>query len=171
LKKESPGTYETCRDVAIEAARLGLSVVPPREDRSKAPMVSWKRYQEIPADIDRVKQWYSVDRHGVGLVTGRVSRNLEVIEFEDLEIYTRFKECAHELGLDSLIERIETGYLERSPSGGFHWLYFTEDHPTGNTKLAQSINDSGERKTRIETRGEGGYIIIAPSHGPVHPLG
>ena len=45
------------------------------------------------------------------------------------------------------------------------------DEVEGNLKLARRVDDDGEIKVLIETRGEGGYTIIAPSSGPVHETG
>jgi putative DNA primase/helicase len=80
-------------------------------------------------------------------------------------------------GLGESAERIEAGYLEQSPSGGFHWLYRCPEI-SGNIKLARrpkapdEMNDPEDKiKVLIETRGEGGYIVVAPSHGRVHPSG
>jgi hypothetical protein len=80
------------------------------------------------------------------------------------------------LGLPNLVERIEAGYLEQTP-GGVHWLYRCEEI-TGNAKLAQRLKRPEEKqqpkdkwKVLIETRGEGGFMIAAPSHGKVHPSG
>ena len=49
----------------------------------------------------------------------------------------------------------------------------TVDELRGNTKLAERPNpsDPNKRDVLIETRGEGGFIIIAPSSGKVHPTG
>src|SRR5262249_40695254 len=63
---------------------------------------------------------------------------------------------------------------ESSPGGGIHWLYRCSDR-RGNTKLAErpapTEQDPHAREPLIETRGEGGWIIIAPSNGAVHPSG
>ena len=74
-----------------------------------------------------------------------------------------------------MIDRIEAGYLDRSPSGGIHWLYRCAII-AGNTELARYLSDEIEASTGnpkikplIETRGEGGYIICAPTNGTVHP--
>jgi putative DNA primase/helicase len=57
-------------------------------------------------------------------------------------------------------------------SGGVHWLYRAPDGQ-GNTKLAERLDraDPSKREVLIETRGVGGFIVIAPSHGKVHPSG
>jgi putative DNA primase/helicase len=77
---------------------------------------------------------------------------------------------AHASGLGNLVEKIEEGYSEQSPSEGIHWPYRCSEI-NDNTRLACRPGGDGTVKILIETRGEGGYIIIAPSYGRVHPSG
>lgn len=155
---------------ATKAARkAGLCVVPPREDGTKAPISEWKRYQHERPASSELKTWYIDLRHtGIGYVTGRVS-GIECFEFDDAATYDAFKSAAVDHDLDELVERIEQGYSDRSPSGGIHW-YYRCDEIGGNTALARRP-EPGKPKGRplIETRGEGGYVIAAPSYGTVHP--
>src|SRR5204863_7012750 len=72
-------------------------------------------------------------------------------------------------GLAALYDHLSRGYLEATPAGGRHLLYRC-DKIEGNQKLA-TRSDGEKRQTLIETRGEGGLIIVAPSHGTVHPSG
>jgi putative DNA primase/helicase len=135
-------------------------------------MGTWKAFQKTRATAGVIKQWYASGRHGVGLVLGEISGGLELFEFEEYPTYGLFKERAINVGLQTLIERIEEGYLERSPSGGMHWLYRCLEEIRGSTKLAKRPTDEPSKfKTLIETKGEGGYVIIAPSCGGVHPTG
>lgn len=92
-------------------------------------------------------------------------------------LYEPFREAAEAVGLGNLVERIEAGYLERSPSGGTHWLYKCSE-TGGNTKLARHLSDEIDEATGraivkplIEVRSGGGYIIVAPTNGRVHPTG
>lgn len=165
----------TVFQTALAARLLGISVVPPRQDGTKAPDGCWAEYQKRIPGLPIVQRWYDSGLTGVGFVTGRVSGNLECFEFDDAGTYDQFKVAADVSGLGELVERIEAGYCERTPSGGVHWLYRCETI-SGNTKLAQRSGPTTEdgkptRKTLIETRGQGGYVIAAPSHGTVHPSG
>lgn len=161
------------RDVALLALDLGLSPGHPKQDGSKKPDGPWKEYQTSPASRETVESWY--DRHGrtgVGLFTGYA--NLELFEFDCAETYERFKAVAVELGIGDLVDRIEAGYLERTPGGGWHWFWYSEA-VAGNTKLAErprpTEKDPHGREPLIETRGIGGWAVIAPSNGSVHPSG
>jgi hypothetical protein len=165
----------------MEAARLGLSIYPPTEDGEKKPDGPWKENQSIRASLDQIQRWYGTTgpprRTGLGIVCGTVSGNIEAFEFDALgRLYGPFLEAARALGLGELVERISAGYEEESPSGGVHWLYRCSTI-AGNTPLARylsdDLNEKGEPipKPLIETRGQGGYLVIAPSNGRVHPTG
>jgi AAA domain/Bifunctional DNA primase/polymerase, N-terminal len=171
-------------DTALLALNLGLSPVPPMEDGTKRPFAdipdgvhedgrpkfTWKPYSVKPATVDRVRSWFTNGRKSIGLATGY--NGLECFEFDCRQTYEDFLEAATELGYGDLVDRIRTGYEEFTPGDGVHWLYYC-DETRGNTKLAERPNpaDPNKRDPLIETRGDGGFIIIAPSNGTVHPSG
>lgn len=162
------------RDTASAALALGISVIPAAEDGTKRPGTGeWKRFQENRATPEQVFSWFG-SRTGLGFVCGGVSRGLELFEFDDRETYQRFKDAAVGLGGGPLVESIEAGYLEETPGGGVHWFYYSSEI-RGSTKLAvrRSDDSQGVRtvKTLIETKGEGGFVIVAPTFGKVHPSG
>jgi hypothetical protein len=173
------GSMSPVYETAIIAHDAGLCVLPPKENGSKAPdLDSWTRYQTTPASRADIETWYDGDqRSGLGLVTGAVSGNLEALDFDCLTTYRAFVELAIAAGLGELIERIEAGSLEETPGGGRHWFYRC-DVIAGNTKLARRLKRPEEMRDEhdtiaplIETRGEGGYVVVAPSNGRVHPSG
>lgn len=164
-----------CAAVAREAHELGLCVLPPREDGSKRPIGLWTERQKTSSTREEVEEWYG-SRTGIGLVTGAVSGNVELFEFDDRVAYEAFKAAAPP-EIATLVERLEEGFLEKTPGGGFHWFYRCEV-VSGNLKLAsrpkrpeEMLHPKDKWKTLIETRGEGGYVVIAPSHGRVHASG
>jgi putative DNA primase/helicase len=91
-------------------------------DGSKAPVGEWSQYQKVRPSRQQIKTWYG-PHTGIGLVCGKVSGNLECLEFDDLATYDAYKALATVVGLGDLVEQVEAGYLEQSPSGGIHWLY------------------------------------------------
>lgn len=160
--------HESVIEAVSRATACGLCVVPPREDGTKAPDVSgWTKYQNLRPDKETIDAWYKGHRQrtGLGFVCGTVSGNLEVLDFDDCDTYHAFKQACIDNGLAEVVEFIESGYLEYSPNG-VHWLYRC-DEISGNQKLATNK----DRKALIETRGEGGYIVAAPSHGKVNSRG
>jgi putative DNA primase/helicase len=171
-------------DTAIALTQLGYSVVPTRADGTKAPAGDWKRWQKERPTEQHIRAWLGNGHYdGIGLVCGAVSGNLEMLELEGRAIAegisARMAEIAEASGLAELWSRIVTGYSETSPSGGIHFLYRVDGPVAGNTKLARRPATPEELKANpdeklyvlVETRGEGGYVIIAPSNGRTHPSG
>jgi len=146
--------------------------VPPKEDGTKAPIEAWATYQRERPNADKIKAWYRNGRRGVGLVCGKVSKNLELFEFDDAETYDEYILAAEQSGLGPTVKRVEDGYCEVTPGGGRHWLYYCQDTPE-TTKLATRPSRTPGKRTDalIETKGEGGYVIIAPSCGRTHQSG
>lgn len=141
--------------------------MPPTQDGSKRPGVgSWATFQKQRPSEALLRQWYSNGRTGLGWVTGAVSKNLEVLDFDDRGTFQEFRRVAADAGLGALVDRLCLGYLEYTPNGAH--IAYRCSQIAGNTKLAQRAAD---RKALIETRGEGGFIIVAPSHGGVNPKG
>lgn len=159
---------DTYLATALAASRAGFSVLPPKEDGSKQPLDAWKQYQETPASEAVIRNWYAGRRTGIGAVMGPVSRNTELFEFDDAGTFVKFMEVASAAGLRPLVERIKSGYSERTPGGGIHW-YYRCAVVSGSTRLACKRREDGSIKVLIETKGTGGYAIMAPSSGNVHP--
>lgn len=167
---------------ALLASSAGLSVFPPKEDGSKKPDTRrWVDYVHPDSEgrfvrlgDDEIHQAYANGRTGVGIFTGLASGGVELFEFDDRTTYERFLEVADAAGLGDLVTSIRAGYEETTPNDGVHWFYRCAE-VAGNTKLAnRPAPTAGNRhgvKTLIETRGNGGYAVTAPSSGAVHPTG
>ena len=161
---------------ALDFYDAGCSVVPARDDGSKAPLGSWKQYQVKRADKEQLIAWFGTGHSGLGVVTGQVSGNLELVELEGRAVaegcLDEIREIAINSGLADLWTIISGGYVERTPSGGIHFLWRIADEPVpGNTKLAKRAGENDSVLVYAETRGEGGFVVTAPSHGSVHPSG
>jgi putative DNA primase/helicase len=163
----------------------GCAVIPVRADGSKAPLVAWRQYQQRRADRERVTAWFSTGAPGIAVVCGMASGGLEMLELEGRAVEEGFGaklvQLVNAAGLGEVWQRVAvSGYAERTPSSGIHLLYRVEGGPVErNVKLARRPATEGELaedptdkiKTLAETRGEGGYTIVAPSHGTVHDTG
>ncbi len=166
----------TALETALVAHNLGLYVLPPREDGTKMPISEVgedgeKHWAKKRGNAAGITEWYANGRSGCGVVTGSVSNHLELFEFDDKDTYLEFKRAAHTIGLHPLVERIEQGYCEQTPGGGIHWFWYCAPAEKS-TKLARRPSDSpNEIETLIETKGESGYAVIAPSAGKVHNNG
>lgn len=160
----------------------GCSVVPIKRDGTKSPQGNWKALQRIRMSITEVKTvWASTPTTpGVAVICGKVSKNLEMLELEgpytDADTLEAIELAAERNGMSELWRSLVSGvgYIEWTPSGGLHFLYRISDHDVpGNTKIAQAPDPTNGNllKTRAETRGEGGYVIVAPTPGACHPSG
>jgi P4 family phage/plasmid primase-like protien len=150
----------------------GLSLVPCGQD--KRPTVKWKEYQKrtpTPAELNR---WLQTDAEAFAAVCGQVSGGLEIIDFDDnagalpmaysaLDFYDAWRD---EVG--ALVDHHKM-VVQRTGGGGFQVAYRCA-HPAPNQKLAWVQDEAQEhgRSIAIETRGEGGYAVVAPS---LHPSG
>ncbi len=160
---------------ALALHDAGCSVVPIALDGTKRPSIPWKQYQTGRADRDTVTTWFAEGHQGLGVITGSASGNLELLELEGRAVaegkLRDLAEMAMSSGLADLWRRVTAeGYMTRSPAGGLHLLYRVLGPVAGNTKLARRKNENGV-EVLAETRGEGGLVVVAPSHGPVHPTG
>ena len=162
-----------------------LSIIPVRDkddDRgyAKSPLGKWTYNQKHRYNKDEL--WHVMEKFNtsaVGIVCGKVSENLEVIDIDSKYLP----------GIDAtLFKDLENFYPEiwpllrihKTPSGGFHLLYrITGGVPEGNQKLAgrlpseyevqqDKINNPHKKKELkeinfLETRGEGGQVVAPPS--------
>ena len=162
----------TILEAAREAFNAGLCPIRARVDGTKAPLGEWKRYQTDRPELLEVDSWFA-NWPNLGLVCGQVSQRLECLEFEGSFLLR--------IGLNQVLERMRAaglyevfsnwvdGYSEVTPGGGLHILVQLEGQGPlpGNTKIAMSTAN----ETWIETRGEGGFVVVAPSNGATHPSG
>jgi len=149
----------------------GYCVVPSRDDNSKRPFGKWKDYQQDRPAWVTVEEWLASDRYtGIGVITGKVSGNIEMIELEGPRDY--MAKALKKIGqlvkryddsdISKLWETVINGCVETSGGGGLHMFVRVSDGDVpGNSKLA--ADEHG--KVLAETRGEGGFVIVAPTPG------
>jgi Bifunctional DNA primase/polymerase, N-terminal/AAA domain len=131
----------------------GISTIPCGAD--KRPRIkSWDEYQKAVPSPEELEQWFRGPNQ-IALLGGRV----QCIDFDDKYskgIFSRFCARAADCGLDGLIGEC---IMQQTPSGGMHLVFQCDGAPIRNDKLASKAN----HETLIETRGDGGYFLIAPS--------
>ena len=136
----------------------GLCVLPARRAQKRPDVGSWKPYRKrLPTEAE-VSAWMTNDPDAICIVCGAISGNLEIIDFD------AGGECFDTW--ESLIpaELFNRVVIEQTPSGGFHVAYRCQQEICGNMKLAQ--RERGDQiVTLIETRGEGGLFLCAPTDG------
>lgn len=163
----------------------GYSVVPVSSDGSKRPAIQWKKYQTERADAETLELWFANwnSDYGLGVVTGAVSGNLEMFEAEGRAVreglVPQLAAAMTDLGEADLWVTLTGGYTELTPSGGIHWYYRVDGPARKNTKLARRPSTDAELAAHpeaklqvlMETRGEGGYTVLAPTPGTHHHTG
>lgn len=128
---------------------------------------------------------------GLGILTGSASvmrtssgeaAPIEMLEFEGRAMHRldEVEQLARDSGLGDLWDRVtRDGYTEGTPSGGVHLIYAVAVPPgtsavgtvAGNRKLAHrpttpdelAADPKTKRLALAETRGEGGFVVIAPT--------
>lgn len=180
----------TSENIHLEGALAwydaGFSVIPVLADGTKRPIGTWKQFQEQRATREHVISWFkTTPQCGVGVIMGAVSCHREMFELEGRALTTttldKIAAVAERDGILDLWERFfDTGYRELTPSGGIHIIYVISDADVpGNTKIArrpaneEEIAENPRERVKVlaETRGEGGFVVVAPSHGAVHKTG
>jgi hypothetical protein len=141
----------------------GLSVIP--VGANKRPLVSWKEFQARKATDEEAAAW----ELPVAIVAGPVSGGITAIDFDDGG--SAFKTWGEvvKATLPDIGNRV---VVQQTPSGGYHVVY-RSPYSIENRKLAQRKgtaadgDEDGRPIVLIETRGEGGYFVAAPSPGYV----
>lgn len=146
------------QQASLQYLQHGLSVLPAKRVDKRPCIGSWKQYQQrLPAQTE-LDAWFSNPQDGICIITGRISGNLEIIDFDNGgELFDAW----YQLVPADLRNRL---VIEQTPSGGWHVIYRCESAISGNMKLAQRKNDH-KIHTLIETRGEGGLFLCAPTTG------
>ena len=170
-------------DTATAYLRAGLCVLPAILAEKRPALAGWKQYQRRLPTERQVSSWFAADTP-LCVLAGAVSANLEMIDFDhEGELFDRWRELVATES-PALVERL---IIERSQSGGRHAIYRCAEPVSGNRKLAQRTIEapsaepviiSGKRHvprqvgdrfevtlTLIETRGEGGLFLCAPTPG------
>jgi hypothetical protein len=128
------------------------------------PKHGWEPYQERRATPDELERWLDAGVQAFAVVGGKISGNLEIIDFDVARLFHRWFD-----EVEPLIEQYGLPHQQTGSLTGYQVAYRASNRK-GNQKLAWVPNDSEEtgREIAIETRGEGGYAIFAPS---LHPSG
>lgn len=168
---------------AITYLNAGLCVLPAIPSEKRPAIGAWKQYQQRLPTERQVRTWFA-ESPATCILTGAVSGHLELIDFDgEAELFELWRAMVGS-ELPELEERL---VIERSQSGGRHVVYRCQDPIPGNQKLAQRtiavesaepVVIAGKRyvprrtsgrfeitMTLIETRGEGGLFLCAPTPG------
>ena len=171
------------KQAALIYRKSGISVLPTGKD--KIPLISWKSRQSLIPTEESVRIDFSKPGMCVALVTGKVSGNLEILDFDfNGEFFENWQELVENESQGLILRLVK----QKTQNGGYHIAYrCPEVEIPGNMKLASDyieVSCPGEHEfkgkklkaiqqngncyispTYIETRGEGGYFLACPSPG------
>lgn len=164
----SPVSFLEC--ALFLSQKRGISVVP-IEDGLKMPPkgVRWKNYQTEIMKEKEVRGHFGYANR-MALITGKVSNHLECIDFDMPGRYDEWRQILDDNGHADLTARL---VVESTPRGGAHVYYHCPDGIESNQKLALrfatleelALKPAERAKATIETRGEGGLVVVQPSDG------
>jgi predicted P-loop ATPase len=145
---------------ALKYIKSGLSVIPV-DVNTKQPVIPWKEFQISLMPETQVNDVFNNDT-GIAVVCGDVSGGLEILDFDNHQGNAKevFKEYCNIEDVKEIIQKYNVPF-EKSKSGGYHIL-FRSKNSGNNHKLARKLYNN-KPDTIIEIRGNGGYVIIAPS--------
>ena len=128
----------------------GFSVIPLIVGKKEPAVDSWKPFQEKKPTKVQIEKWfYSGSQYNMGVVCGRVSGNLVVLDFEDAKI-------AYKVFGKGITK--ETFCVKSGSGKGLH-IYFFAEYGCRKFKISELA---------LDVQGEGSYVAAAPS---LHPSG
>lgn len=156
---------------ALSYLRAGLSLIPCNPAPDKSPVSqylpadeegkrTWAPYQVIAPTENTVRIWFTTGSRSIGLLGGKVSGNLEILDFDAPELF---------LPWAMKVEQQRSGLVgklvkQKTPRGGFHVMYRCSTIG-GCGPLARRKTKEGKTEKLIETKAEGGYVLVYPSAG------
>ena len=145
-------------DVAQAYLSAGLCALAAIRAEKRPAVGRWKQYQTRLPTAAELSAWMANNPDAVCILCGQASGNVEIIDFDaEGECFDTWETLIPPDLFDRLV-------IEGTPSGGFHVIYRCEAPICGNLKLAQR-HDGEKIATLIETRGEGGLFLCAPTAG------
>lgn len=150
---------------ALAIAMTQRLYVFPVTPRGKTPAV--KKWQdEATRDPDRIRAWFEAASYNIGISTG--ASNLLVVDLDDGHGATPPEPWLGARHGNEVLARLAAAagekpptntYTVTTPTGGLH-LYFRQPEEIS------LRNSAGTLGWRIDTRGNGGYIVAAGSRRP-----
>ncbi|MBU0641300.1 MAG: bifunctional DNA primase/polymerase [Planctomycetes bacterium] len=149
---------DTLQSVAVDYLAAGLCALPARRAEKRPAVGQWKQYRtRLPTEAE-VSAWFANEPDAICILCGRASGHVEMIDFDaGGELFDAW---AARIPPDLLAKLV----IESTQRGGRHVCYRCERAVCGNMKLAQR-RDGEKITTLIETRGEGGLFLCAPTPG------
>jgi Bifunctional DNA primase/polymerase, N-terminal len=169
----------------LQANRAVLPIAPGRKAPSlttagEPEEIAWKPYQRMLPRPWQVRAWFRGPRlMGIGIAAGPVSGAtlddgtrvaLEFMDIDAPDVVPVYEGLVIVRGYGKLLASLP---CEDTPKGGRHYGYLCRTWG-GNTvfarrKIGRKPDGSDDVTTLIETRGEGGLCVVAPTPPGIHP--
>lgn len=163
------------QNAAFDYSTAGLATLP--VNNAKRPTVeAWTHYQKTKPNDAEIRRWFNGSKSettGLAIIAGKVSGNVEVLDVDcKYDLTGSLMEDFCELVKEHLPELFPKLVIAKTVNKGFHILLRVPvESIQGNKKLASRTATDDEAKSGdkvkvlIETRGDGGYIVAAPTVG------
>jgi hypothetical protein len=119
----------------------------PFDFKTKKPSIPWAEFQTRRPGQDELYEWFSRGRRNIGVVCGKVSGGLVVIDFDGEDTFQRFAQEHPEIVNNTWVAKTARGY---------HVYLRTKEPPRP------------AHRGKIDIKGEGSVVLVPPS---VHPSG
>lgn len=164
----------------VEEARLwfeaGYAVLPSHEDGTERPCDQHRSDQGTRPDWAELDGWLRSGRcPGIGVLTGTISGNAEMIEIAGpperaLATVTALLECATGLGTRSLLDRVWNGCTEQSAEGGIRtFIRVAGGHLLGSRPSPWTRTASPRRGREARASSSSSGPISGPGHASPTP--
>lgn len=144
-------------DIALGYLRRGWSVIP-LNAKDKKPAIPWQAFSSKHPSADLVTAWFKGNVRNIGIPTGAVS-GIIVLDIDKAKKEGDVDGFASLAVLEADRGALPETLTATTGSGGRHYVF---KHPGG------TLANFSKKKIGIDLRGDGGYIMAAPS---VHPSG
>jgi len=163
VNAKSESKRDMMNRIAREYYNAGLNVLP-LEKGEKCPNknIKWKKWKTVLMLPDEHEFFFSQydASHGIGVITGLGSGGLEAIDIDTKNDprESRFIEFGNNIKSLPCFQKL---VKQKTVNNGRHLLYRCPN-PLGNKQLAFA---EGVKSPAIETRGQGGFLVVCPTDG------
>jgi hypothetical protein len=163
------------QNAALDYSAAGFATLP--VNIAKRPTLgAWVHYQKTKPTGSEISNWFNGTKSettGVAIIAGKVSGNLEILDIDcKYDLTGSLMEDFCSLVKEHLPQLFPKLVIAKTVNNGFHVLFRAPaECVQGNKKIASrpatgdEVTSGDKEKVLIETRGEGGYIVAAPTVG------
>lgn len=156
-------------DFANDLLKANICAIPCKMPDKRPALDTWTEYESVLPLIGEHNF-----NGGLGIITGKISGNVFVLDVDikyDIS-GTLLERLENEIGPELWDRIFQNSYIQKTVNNGLH-IFLKCEEIEGNLKLARryatdeekAINPDEKVKVLLETRGEGGFIVVAPTPG------